>query len=1041
MSDPCLSNSSDQSSTALPHPSSAIFQLPLPSHLNKYSNNNSNGTTTTTQQLPPLPNFNTGTQNSSSTSSNSHSHYLPPPQLAQNYPKYPAIPSSAISDIPTPSGSTLPHNTTTAPTVATRQNSTLPLPQISYTNSAPPTSNTRDSEIAYSAHPKPSDDPQVDDTTEDKEQRITSALEEFKNGTNSIRNLSNKYNVPRSTLRDRIKRAHLANNNKSGEERRISILKSRSKNIIDRQTRDFKQRERDALIQEALDYYHSSELEGTKQGIRALSAKFGIPRSTLRGRLQGSTSNRSANRVQKGQKLSLEEEDTLVQWVKALCHSGEEVTASRIRNMANLLQQYRPSSDDNMFLTGDSDPESFADGTGPKVYRKAVDPLLEKKHQVCLGWVRGFLGRHPALIDANGTILNVDDVKNFTKDSFRDWFQLVCEKITLRHIPPENIFIAGASSFFVSNLIVDNQRQVTPADLAPLYLLPSAPQSEPFASLECFSFNCDILNPFIVLNGDSDLKIPDDLAAQWSFNYSSSLFLPYEERRQQQDHNNNDIQHIRVEKELLYKWLTQWFDVTSKKHANPEYPRVLISDSDWADLDPNFNNYCKNNGIDFLGIPVNKFHELFPFTAGIFGKVKKNFCSKVESMMKTTTTGGQESDDGKQLIIGDNLFLCFHDARKQAMSNSTLSKALKQSGLWPLDSNLVINRIWNTSEISSIGTTTDSNSLPYGPALLSALETSCPITKSSSTSTRKESSDESPDASPPGDTYLQSILNDYRKSPEPSSVPTSSTPNHPTSSIFRIINPLSPEPEKHKLDEPQDNNNAKRFKTSTLHNLLLRDDANISEPSTDVRTQPLHTEFSRQDILPIPSALQNSLPSESEMRSNNGGILQLPSLPVALNNALPNANSNVVSVTQKQLILDPNTTNNSPLSSVPSHTPPLSASPMGRWRSPNDATSKSTSQTSSPLGYGPPPLTQNLSLSSSTLNLPLQASGAYTNEHEYPSLNQAKHASTAQQPTQYIPPGGPATPALAPNHTSHQALPSLFDLNLIPQTFSKTYQH
>lgn len=779
--------------------------------------------------------------------------------------------------------------------------------------------------------------------SDDKEKRIHDALEEYKTGnSNSIRHLSSKYNIPRSTLRDRIKRANLSNNNVSGEERRAVILKSRAKNVIDRQLRDIKHRERDALIKAALDYYHSSENDGSKQGVRALSAKFGIPRSTLRGRLQGSISSRA--RVQKDQKLSLDEEDTLVLWIKKACGAGEEVTPSRIRNMANILQQYRPAN------TSSSDNEQEDNNninTTSDLEPKFTDPATDRKNQVCLGWVRGFLGRHPSLIDANGIILNVKKATSFRKHKFHEWFQLICEKTTVRHIPPENIFIAGYASFFVSQVIVDGKRQVSPSDFLPPYLHTS-PQLEPLFSLECFSCDLESISPFIILNEGTEYfkNIPKEVS-DWSFNYSP---------------------HEKLTKSLVFKWLSQWFGPNTKKSSSPHHRRILIGEESWTENNPEFVKYCELNDIDFLGLPPFTFHELLPLTLGVFGKIKRNLCIRIESSLKSPLSQDSISDNEHDLTVppncisGTEWLRHFNHARIQGMTKSILSRTLRQSGLWPLDPHLVINRIWNA---------TPETDIPYGSTLLPALENlnrinNIPLSPSNSITTENDNSSETIDTgtedriyssstssstctSPPTTEHnefnqnhlpnrpdlicinnstnnnLSSILN-FEEQLNPSanfapSVSTASPDTHvlsspscslTTNSISNLINhspvaqtmEIKPQENKRHLSsvDGTDLNTLgdKRVKLSSLRDILQNDSTSdtVALPSSESFSADGLNDSSMSSSLPFSSSslssrqmnlasIEPSIIASSRQQSSLGHNFQLPSLPVALNNPLP----------------------------------------------------------------------------------------------------------------------------------------------------------
>lgn len=539
----------------------------------------------------------------------------------------------------------------------------------------------------------------------DKEMRISQALHEFKEGASSIRHLSQKYKIPRTTLRDRIKRANITNENASGEERRSKILKSRAKSIMDKKIKDLKLKERDAVIQSAVDYYQNAQTSNSDTispddnspeskknvNVSLVSAKFGIARSTLRGRLKGSTSALD-KRNQSTSKLSMTEESLLVQWIEKLCAVGEEVTPSKIRNMSNLIQQYRssvPSEEEtNTSL-------ALPSVSSPLRKPKLVDPESEKRNQICLGWVHGFLSRHPSLIDANGTVLTLNIIQSLTKSLFTNWFQDLCSRTIAKHLPPENVYVFGSTSLFVSCIYVDNQLQVVPADrLPPQYF--TSPQPEEVIDIECFSCDAKSLTPYIVVNKDSQYFDNIDLER----NDSSKKQLP--------DDCNNwsfgvyDLQSF-SESEIAYNWVSKVFEPSSKLQSNPKYNRVLIGPESLkkATAGPSFLEYCKKNDIDFLPLPEHTYRELQPHSVSIFGKLKKSLCSKVESYLAKKSNSESNSSE-VEFIPAEDLLQCIADARINSITKSSLSKALKLCGLVPMDANSVIDRIWKPLNDESI---------------------------------------------------------------------------------------------------------------------------------------------------------------------------------------------------------------------------------------------------------------------------------------------------------------------------------------------------
>lgn len=505
----------------------------------------------------------------------------------------------------------------------------------------------------------------VDD---EREHKINEALAGYRGGESSIRNLALKYNLPRSTLRDRIKRAKIAKDTVSPQARRAAMLKSRAKVISEKQSKDIKLRERETVIQDALDYYNTEA--GDKEGLRSVAARFGIPRSTLRGRILGSIS--SKHRVQKGQKLSLVEEDEIVSCVIQLCKAGEEVTSSQIRNMANLLQQYRVSA-----------PTTFTEGIYTKGVPKVIDPETGKVNQVCLGWVRGFLGRHPSLIDAKGRILDAEKTKLLTRELFSTWF----ERFTAltKGVSPDNIYNFDFTSIRVSQLVMDGHRQIVPSNALPHEFVTS-PQPEPFGVLECISASGKALAPFLVLRSGSKYFDMDALAHSpettgWSFAHS-------------------DSGEISSDEQLLLNWVRNHFDFMSSEHLQtPSQKRILIGDLPSARTSILFQQACESRNIQFISLPEHTAHELQPLDVGIFTKMKRNFCMKVETFFKTADeTSNQKLRD----IPASDLIACFCHARTQVVSKANVQKAFKLSGLYPLDMNSVLERIWDPSSMVNV---------------------------------------------------------------------------------------------------------------------------------------------------------------------------------------------------------------------------------------------------------------------------------------------------------------------------------------------------
>ena len=550
---------------------------------------------------------------------------------------------------------------------------------------------------------------------QEREQKINEALAAYIAGDPSIRNVALRFGVPRSTLRDRIKRANITKDTQSPQAKRESMLKSRAKVISEKQSKDTKQREREVHIQEALQYYATEE--GSKEGLRSLAAKFGIPRSTLRGRILGGSMN-PRFRVQKGQKLSLAEEDIIVDCISQLCRAGEEVSLSRVKNMANILQQYRSTSKSEKSTPKQEqtkqehqpdqiqlEQQQLEQQQKEKKMPKTIDPETGKVNQVCLGWVRGFLGRHPTLIDAKGRILEAEVVKKLTPQLFKDWFSNLQYQI-LNHsgssigtIDPGNIYNVDFTKIRVSQTITDGHRQIVSSDCMPFDFWTS-PQAEPFGVIECCSAAGTALDPFLIVKAHSSYFVRSEIErAVETFGPSS--------RWQFRESDDGELTEA-----LVIEWLDSHFNpITAKAAAavnsagdnagSPTATRVLICDFCESET---LQRACQERNIIVIGLPKHTAHELQPLDIGVFNKTKRNLCMKIDTFFKNTPSDDSSNPDSNGLrdISASDLLKCFHQARKFGVTKANIQKSFKLAGIVPFDPKTVIERVWEPNSNSIV---------------------------------------------------------------------------------------------------------------------------------------------------------------------------------------------------------------------------------------------------------------------------------------------------------------------------------------------------
>ena len=81
---------------------------------------------------------------------------------------------------------------------------------------------------------------------------------------------------------------------------------------------------------------------GQITSIQKAAQLYDIPRSTLRDRLNGGQEQASVNRTKR--KLTITEEDTILQWILTMDNRGAPLRPSSVRDMANLLLLNRDAS-------------------------------------------------------------------------------------------------------------------------------------------------------------------------------------------------------------------------------------------------------------------------------------------------------------------------------------------------------------------------------------------------------------------------------------------------------------------------------------------------------------------------------------------------------------------------------------------------------------------------------------------------------------------------------------------------------------------------
>ena len=150
-------------------------------------------------------------------------------------------------------------------------------------------------------------------------------------------------------------------------------------------------------IQEAVAVF----LQGDFKSERACATHFGVARSTLKDRLRAE-SHKIAH--SSSQKLSIAEENELVQWILSEELAGTAVSYARLRDIAEGMLKHRQ-------------PDQFLGQNG----------------------LNGFKNRHPEIIAILQRRIEAARYDSMSKEAIQDYFSRLSSAITKHNIQPANI--------------------------------------------------------------------------------------------------------------------------------------------------------------------------------------------------------------------------------------------------------------------------------------------------------------------------------------------------------------------------------------------------------------------------------------------------------------------------------------------------------------------------------------------------------------------------------------------------------------------------
>jgi hypothetical protein len=319
------------------------------------------------------------------------------------------------------------------------------------------------------------------------------------------------------------------------------------------------------------------------QSVKKAAIEWGIPRSTLRTRLNGALPRDQA--FSGLQRLSKVQEDYLTQWVLTQAALGLPPTHAQLKEFAGRILRAK----------GDHQP-------------------IGKR------WIEGFLRRNPVLKVQRAKSIDSKRVNGATTDIIREWFKRLQIPVIQRIKTANrwNMDEAGLLEGQGHNGLVLGNRESRA-------ILKKTPGSRAWTSfVECVSATGKALHPLVIFKGMT-------VQQQW-FPLDLKPFTYWEMTATPNGWICDDS---------ATEWLEKVF-IPQSRPENPSEARLLILDGHGSHETTEFMWLCFTNNIYLLFLPPHSSHVLQPLDLSIFSPLKRAYCKRLNvlvSLVDSTVVG------------------------------------------------------------------------------------------------------------------------------------------------------------------------------------------------------------------------------------------------------------------------------------------------------------------------------------------------------------------------------------------------------------------
>ena len=332
------------------------------------------------------------------------------------------------------------------------------------------------------------------------------------------------------------------------------------------------QTSREGRLSLAIASYHNNP----KSSIYSLAKAYDVPKSTLQTRLRGVQPRSEIASTRR--KLSLIEEQSLVQWILELDRRGFPPHIIDVRRMADTLLAAR----------GQNPPP-------PPIGKCWVPRFIQSQPELQTKWSRRFHSQRAQCEDPV---------------AITAWFKLVEETRQAYGVLDQDIYNFDETGFAMG--VAATSKVVTSSNRVGRAVVVQPGNREWVTAIECVNASGWSLPPFIILCGKvHQSSWYHDLPSEWTVGVSDNGWTT---------------------DELGVEWVKHFNRHTASRTAGVH--RLLILDGHGSHATPEFDQYCAENKIITLCMPPHTSHLLQPLDVSCFSPLKRAYGREIEELAR-----------------------------------------------------------------------------------------------------------------------------------------------------------------------------------------------------------------------------------------------------------------------------------------------------------------------------------------------------------------------------------------------------------------------